>query len=109
MHKFLISLLAVSAISVESNDNLNALIVDVRTPQEYQSSNIEGLINIEWQNISDVSNLVKTKKDKIILYCRSGNRSGKALKILEENGYTNVINAGSINDASKSLHLKIIK
>ena len=107
MHKFLISLLAVSALSIESNEILNALIVDVRTPQEYQASNIEGSINIEWQDILDASNLVKTKKDKIILYCRSGNRSGKALKILEENGYTNVINAGSINNASKILNLKI--
>ena len=107
MHKFLISLIAVSALSIESSENLNTLIVDVRTPQEYQASNIEGSINIEWQNISDVSNLVKTKKDKIILYCRSGNRSGKALKILKENGYTNVVNAGSINNASKSLNLKI--
>ena len=107
MHKFLISLFAVSALSIESNENLNLLIVDVRTPQEYQASNIEGSINIEWQDILDASNLVKTKKDNIILYCRSGNRSGKALKILEENGYTNVINAGSINNASKILNLKI--
>ena len=107
MHKFLISLIAVSALSIESSENLNTLIVDVRTPQEYQASNIEGSINIEWQNISDVSNLVKTKKDKIILYCRSGNRSGKALKILEENGYTNVINAGSVSNASKILNLKV--
>ena len=106
MHKFLISLIAVSALSIESNENLNTLIVDVRTPQEYQVSNIKGSINIEWQNISDVSNLVKTKKDKIILYCRSGNRSGKALKILEEKGYTNVINAGSVSNASKILNLK---
>ena len=107
MHKFLISLIAVSALSIESSENLNTLIVDVRTPQEYQASNIEGSINIEWQNISDVSNLVKTKKDKIILYCRSGNRSGKALKILKENGYTNVINAGSVSNASKILNLKV--
>ena len=70
MYKFLISLLAVSVLSIEGNENLNALIVDVRTPQEYQASNIDGSINIEWQNISDVSNLVKTKKDKIVLYCR---------------------------------------
>ena len=107
MHKFLISMLAVSALSIESNENLNALIVDVRTPQEYQASKIEGSINIEWQNILDISNLVKTKKGKIILYCRSGNRSGKALKILEENGYSNVINAGSVSNASKILNLTV--
>ena len=107
MHKFLISLIAVSALSIESNENLNTLIVDVRTPQEYQASNIEGSINIEWQNILDVSDVVATKNDKIFLYCRSGNRSGKALQILEGNGYTNVVNAGSINNASKSLNLKI--
>jgi len=107
MHKLFITLLLLSALSIESNESLNAFVIDVRTHQEYQASNIEGSINIEWQNILDVSDVVASKNDKIFLYCRSGNRSGKALQILEGNGYTNVVNAGSINNASKSLNLKI--
>jgi phage shock protein E len=48
------------------------------------------------------------KDEKIYLYCRSGNRSGKATKILEDAGYINVINAGSIQEASKLLGINII-
>ena len=109
MRKFLISLITVLTFSIKSDENLNILIVDVRTPQEFQISNIEGSINIEWQNILDISSVANKKDYKIVLYCRSGNRSGKAAKILKGNGFTNVVNAGSINDASKSLKLKIIK
>ena len=67
MHKLFITLLLVSALSIESNESLNALVIDVRTHQEYQASNIEGSINIEWQNILDVSDVVATKNDKIFL------------------------------------------
>jgi phage shock protein E len=48
------------------------------------------------------------KDEEIFLYCRSGNRSGKATKILIDAGYINAKNAGSIADASETLGIKII-
>jgi len=45
--------------------------------------------------------LAIAKDQKIILYCRSGKRAGKALIVLKEEGYTNVINAGGIEDIIK--------
>ena len=48
------------------------------------------------------------KDEEIYLYCRSGNRSGKATQILLEAGYINAKNAGSIFDASELLGIKII-
>ena len=74
------------------------VIVDVRTSAEYDSGHIPNSVNIEWQ---DIMKLNKTSaKDKYIyLYCRSGNRSGKAAKILNDNGFINVVNAGSLEEA----------
>ena len=89
------------------------LIVDVRTSAEYDSGHIPNSVNIEWQ---DIMKLNKTSaKDKYIyLYCRSGNRSGKAAKILNDNGFINVVNAGSLKEAqiiidsvnAQEIHLK---
>ena len=60
---------------------LMQVIIDVRTPQEYESGHIENSINIEWQDIKEVDNTL-TKEQKIYLYCRSGNRSQKSTDIL---------------------------
>ena len=84
------------------------MLVDVRTPNEFELGHIEDSFNIEWENISSILN--KSKKDKkIYLYCRSGRRSQKATEILLELGYKDVTNLGGINEASKVLNKKIIK
>ena len=84
------------------------VIIDVRTPEEFQSGHLEKSINIEWQEILSLpSNIDKSKK--IYLYCRSGNRSQKATQILSQAGFLNVENLGSISQASEKLQVKIIK
>lgn len=82
-------------------------IIDVRTEAEWNTGHLDGALHIEWQDILNISSDI-SKDEDIYLYCRSGNRSGKATKILVDAGYTNAINAGSIFDASKSLDIKII-
>ena len=82
-------------------------VIDVRTPEEWNTGYLKSAINVEWQNITNIESLVP-KNEEIFLYCRSGNRSGKAAKILIEAGYINVINAGSIQEASKLLDINII-
>jgi rhodanese-related sulfurtransferase len=71
-------------------------LVDVRTSKEYESGSVDKAINIP---LSKVSNSLSqfSKTDTIVVFCRSGARSGKAKKILTQNGYTNVINGGSWN------------
>ncbi len=70
-------------------------LVDVRTPQEYASGHIPTAANIEYQTIGD--NPPTDDKDApIVLYCRSGARSGTALSTLENLGYTNVHNFGAV-------------
>jgi len=82
-------------------------VVDVRTEAEWDSGHLEGALHIEWQDILKISSDIQ-KDEEIFLYCRSGNRSGKATKILVDAGYINAKNAGSIEDASELLDIKII-
>ena len=89
-------------------ENVHSIIIDVRTQEEFKSGYLEDAINIEWQNIKNLSKEIK-KDEKIYLYCRSGNRSGKATDILINLGYKNVKNIGGLKEASESLNLRIIK
>ncbi len=70
-----------------------ALVVDVRTPQEYAEGHLDNAVNFP---LSDLDKHFKDiDKDKVIvLYCRSGNRSGKAYQYLQSQGFTQLHNAG---------------
>lgn len=73
-----------------------ALLVDVRTPQEYSHGHIEGAINIP---VSEVSQRLKEFGDPqktIVVYCRSGARSARAKAMLNKNGFKAVHNLGGI-------------
>ena len=86
------------------------LIVDVRSLEEVKTGIIQDAIHIEWTQIDEeINNIDITKDQPIYLYCRSGNRSGKAILMLEKKGFTNVINVGGIDEASKKLEKKIVK
>lgn len=68
-------------------------LIDVREPVEYEEFNIGGaLIPLGRFQTYDVDELEPMKDEEIILYCRSGNRSGQAAMILETMGFTNVKN-----------------
>ncbi len=78
------------------------ILVDVRTPEEYRSGHIPGALNIPVDTIGN--NPPTSQKDAlIILYCRSGNRSGVAKKILEQAGYTRIVNFGAVSRWPKNL------
>ena len=83
-------------------------MIDVRTVSEFKNGFVQDAINIEWQDISSITDEYK-KNQKIYLYCRSGNRSGKANDILINLGFKNVENLGSLENASKYLKKKVIK
>ena len=87
--------------------SMTMTVIDVRTEAEWDTGHLEGALHIEWQEILKISSDIK-KDEEIFLYCRSGNRSGKATKILLEAGYVNAKNAGSILNASELLNIKII-
>ena len=92
---------------VSSNE---VIVIDVRSFEEVKTGIIQDAIHIEWTKIDkEITKIDITKDQPIYLYCRSGNRSGKAAVILEKIGYTNVINVGGIKEAAKKLEKKIVK
>ena len=84
-------------------------IIDVRTDREWRAGHLATAVHLPLNNIAqDIDGLVDNKQQKIYLYCRSGNRSGKAEKILQSLGYSHVINAGGIAEASDFLDQPIV-
>ena len=102
---FLMILLFSSLLS--SNE---IIVIDVRSFEEVKTGIIQDAIHIEWTQIEkEISKIDVSKDQSIYLYCRSGNRSGKAAVMLEKIGFTNVINAGGIKEAAKKLDKKIVQ
>lgn len=80
--------------------NEGAILVDVRTEDEYNTKHIDGavLLTLDEINADSIKDVVDSKDDVIIVYCRSGNRSNQALKLLEELGYTEVYDLGAMSN-----------
>lgn len=71
----------------------SAIIIDVRSIQEYRESHINGAINIPVWNIGrNIYGITHNKEQYIVLYCSSGMRSKKAQNILKNMGFKNVFN-----------------
>ena len=78
-------------------DNKDALILDVRTAAEYESGHIPNAVNLSNEDIqAGKVDSLKDKKQLIMVYCRSGNRSRQAAQKLAELGYTNIVDFGGI-------------
>ena len=95
--KKLISILTVTFINLTLISG--ELVVDVRTADEWNQGHLSSAKHIEWQEISEIQDFDLKKDSQIILYCRSGKRAEKAKIILNNLGYMNVINAGSLLEA----------
>jgi rhodanese-related sulfurtransferase len=72
----------------------DAVVVDVRSPGEFQGGHVAGSINIPLQSISGKVNELKAKNKPLVLCCASGNRSGQAERVLKNAGLE-CINGGS--------------
>jgi phage shock protein E len=86
--------------------NPDNVLIDVRSPQEYDAGHIKNAKNIPVDKIAeDIKYFVPDKEKTIVVYCRSGKRAAAAEKILKDLGYKNVINAGGY-EALKALEDK---
>ncbi len=78
------------------------LIIDVRTQEEWFEGHLENAVHIPHDEIADeIAKFSDDKGQRIVLYCRSGGRAGRALQALKKLGYTNVENAGGFDDVKK--------
>jgi len=101
----LISLRSGPAMSTEEARELlngGALLVDVRTPQEFAAKKLPGALNIPLDTLKQgITACVSNKAQVVLLHCRSGRRSTIAEKELRSLGYSNVFNIGSFERAQK--------
>ena len=73
-----------------------AILLDVRTTQEYEDGHIPGSKNIPLQVIDKIASVAENKDTVLYVYCQSGARSRQATSMLQGMGYTNVNNIGGI-------------
>ena len=77
------------------------VVVDVRDAWEYDEGHVKNAVNIPLTEIPARIDEFKKLNRPVILYCRSGNRSGAAVHLLKQVGVTNVYNGGGIFDLQK--------
>lgn len=77
----------------------DAIVLNVRTPEEFSASHAKQAVNLPLQSLEAAETPNADKNQKIYLYCRSGNRSAQAATILKQAGYTDVIDLGGMADA----------
>ena len=77
-----------------------AVWIDVRSAEEFAGGHLEGALNIPHESIeASISELALATNTPIYLYCRSGRRSGIAKEKLQKMGYSELTNAGGLEDA----------
>ena len=81
----------------EYNATPGAVLLDVRTPEEYREGHIPGSKNVPLQSIDKVAGMIDNKSTPIFVHCLSGARSRQAAAVLKQMGYTNVKNIGGIS------------
>lgn len=85
--------------------NAGAMVIDVRTEQEFAAGHVEGAINIPFEMaLTQLTKLNVSKDTAIVLYCRSGRRSGIANDDLIKAGFTKTYNGGGFEMLSSHSH-----
>lgn len=88
----------------------DAVIVDVRTPEEYAGGHLEGAQNIDFYApdfVEQVSQLDRNKQYR--LYCRSGSRAGQAEQLMKDTGFNDVASLGSMQTAANATGKEIVQ
>lgn len=80
----------------EYHSEADAVLLDVRDPEEFVSGHIPGAVNIPREKIEDAKALIPDENTPIFTYCYSGRRSDYACISLKKMGYKKVRNIGGI-------------
>ncbi len=81
----------------EYENTAGAVLLDVRTPQEYKDGHVPGSKNVPLQSIREAKAVIGRTDTPVFVYCLSGGRSRQAAGMLERMGYDNVKNIGGIS------------
>ncbi len=91
----LFSFLGLGSGAVKTALKKGAIIIDVRTPNEYDQGRVPDSINIPVDRIAANAQRIKDMNRPVIFCCTSGSRSGTATRIMKEKGLKSVYNGGS--------------
>ena len=75
----------------------DAVLLDVRTKEEYADYHINGSVNIPLDSLDTISGRIPDKATPVFVHCLSGGRSASAAAYLRRNGYSRVYDIGGIN------------
>lgn len=91
---------AVSGVAAEADGRV---LIDVRTPAEVAEGALGGALAIDLQGPDFVAAISELPRDDAyFVYCRSGNRSGQAIEIMRELGFTDLVNGGGFEDLAEA-------
>lgn len=98
------------ATSASDVDVASATLIDVRTPAEFAEGHLEGAENINLQSSDFIAQVSQLPKDsEYVVYCRSGNRSAEAIEQMSALGFTNLLDAGSVAEASATTGKPVVQ
>ena len=80
----------------EYGNTPDAVLLDVRTEEEYREGHIPGSRNVPLHELDDALHVIGNRSTPVFVYCYSGARSRRAASALQEMGYTRVRNLGGI-------------
>ncbi|WP_353810099.1 rhodanese-like domain-containing protein [Agromyces sp. SYSU T00194] len=87
----------------------DTVVIDVRTPEEYAAGHLDGAVNIDVQSSGfDAAIAELDPEGSYVVYCRSGNRSAAAIDRMEAAGFTDLVNAGGLQDAADATGIPIV-
>lgn len=97
---------AASSVEVAAD----TIVLDVRTADEYAGGHLEGAELLDF-NAGGVAAAIPTldPEAEYVVYCRSGNRAGQAIKLMEQAGFTNVTNLGSLEQAAAATGIEVVR
>lgn len=89
-------------MSIKNQVENGAFLVDVRTPEEFAEGSVKGAVNIPLNQVESRASEFEGKPS-VILFCRTGNRSGQAKEILESKGIENVTNGINVKTMEQQM------
>ncbi len=84
--------------TVKEKIKAGARVIDVRSTAEFKDGAYPGAINIPLPMLPLRMNELEPKTTPIVLYCASGARSAQGARLLKQAGFTDVTNAGGLDD-----------
>lgn len=97
---------AASSIEISAD----TVVLDVRTADEYAGGHLKDAQLLDF-NAGEVAAAIPTldPEAEYVVYCRSGNRAGQAIKLMEQAGFTNVTNLGSLEQAAAATGIEVVQ